>query len=588
VHQTPVIRQPCSRSAPVQLCYHWPFVFRHLSILALVASLTFLAGLGRAAIGDSDEAFYAEAAREMVESGDWITPYYNYEYRFQKPILYYWMAAGTFVLIGVGEAAARFPSAFSGVALALLAYGVGRRWMGPRVGFLAGLITATNFGYYAMARLALPDLPLAAFISLSIWGALEALRAAGDPAGGWDSAIRRWLLLASASAALGFLTKGPVAVALPALVLFVAALADRRWRTAGRHLPFGGRDLGLALGLFAVIAVPWYVAMVSVHGPGYLDRFFLDENVERFATDRYNYPRPVWFYLPIVAGGLLPWSPFMLVWLPGAWRFLRRRVRLDGASLLLILWVLAPLAFYSVSVGKQPRYILPVLPPLAVLLAASVARRLAPAAEAWNGRSPLLSVCATLSAVVLIVLGVLLHRAKPLLFALDPQTGMVATIVIFTSGLVLMLLAWTRPASWLPWTLAASSVATLLSLHFSVYSAAGLEPVQRMAAMHARVAEDAAASGTYRVFVRNLIFYTGRRQTDLTTLDELASFLSRPDRVVSVVPADALEPLQEQYGIEPVVLGSVLYFNPAGVRLRTLLWPEPAEDLETVLLVANR
>jgi 4-amino-4-deoxy-L-arabinose transferase-like glycosyltransferase len=570
----------------VQLCYYWPFVLRHLSILILVASLTFLAGLGRAAIGDSDEAFYAEAAREMVESGDWITPYYNYEHRFQKPILYYWLAAATFLLIGVGEAAARGPSALSGLALALLAYAVGRRTVGPRAGLLAGLIAATSFGYYSIARLALPDLPLAAFISLAIWAALEALRAAGEPAGG--PARRWWLLLASAAAALGFLMKGPVAVVLPALVIVPATLVDRRWRAGGRLLPFGAADLGLALALFAVIALPWYLAMVNVHGLDYLERFFVGENVERFATDRYNEPRPLWFYLPILAGGLLPWSPFMLAWLPGAWRLVRGRARLDGTTVLLSLWALVPLVFYSISIGKQPRYILPVLPPLAVLLAATLARRLSQAEGARAGRSPLLSACATISALVLIVLGVLLHRAKPLLFALDPQTGVVATATILSAGLALVVVAWTRPASWLPWALSAASVAALLSLHFSVYSAAGLEPVQRMAAMHTRTAGDTAASGTYRVFVRNLVFYTGRQQTDLTTLDELAEFLSRPERVVSVIPADALEALLEQHGIEPVVLGSVLYFNPAGVRLRTLLWPDPAEDLETVLLVANR
>jgi 4-amino-4-deoxy-L-arabinose transferase-like glycosyltransferase len=563
-------------------------VLRHLSILVLVASLTFLAGLGRAAIGDSDEAFYAEAAREMVESGDWITPHYNYEHRFQKPILYYWLAAGTFLVTHVGAAAARFPSALSGVALALLAYGVGRRWVGTRAGLIAGLITATNFGYFSMARLALPDLPLAAFISLAIWAGLEALRAAAMPNEDGHRKARRWLWLASAAAALGFLMKGPVAVALPGLVLAAVFLVERPWRGRERWRPFGAADLGIALAIFVAIAVPWYLAMVHVHGVQYLDRFFVGENVERFATDRYNEPRPLWFYLPVVAGGLLPWSPFMLAWLPGAWRLLRRQAGWDRQQVVLALWALVPLAFYSISIGKQPRYILPVLPPLAVLLASTLARRLARAETRPTRRSTLLSACATISALVLIVLGVLLHRAKPLLFALDPQTGVVATAIVLIAGLALVVVAWTRPAAWLPWALAGASVAALLSLHYSVYSAAGLEPVQRMAALHERTAGAAEASGTYRVFVRNLVFYTGRQQTDLTTLDELAEFLRRPERVVSVIPADALESLQTEHGIEPVVLGSVLYFNPAGVRLRTLLWPDPAEDLETVLLVANR
>ena len=91
-------------------------------ILGLVCFLTFFAGLGRGAIGDSDEAFYAEAAREMVVSGDWLTPYYNYELRFQKPILFYWLVSMTYKAAGVGEAAARFPSALAGFGLAILTY----------------------------------------------------------------------------------------------------------------------------------------------------------------------------------------------------------------------------------------------------------------------------------------------------------------------------------------------------------------------------------------------------------------------------------------------------------------------------------
>src|SRR5690349_13607162 len=97
-------------------------VFRHCLLLLVICVLTFFAGLGRGAIGDSDEAFYAESGREMIESGDWITPHYNYEYRFQKPILYYWLAAGTSRVAGVGEVAARFPSVLAGLHLTLVSF----------------------------------------------------------------------------------------------------------------------------------------------------------------------------------------------------------------------------------------------------------------------------------------------------------------------------------------------------------------------------------------------------------------------------------------------------------------------------------
>ena len=100
--------------------------------------VTFFAGLGRSAIGDADEAFYAQSAREMVEQGDWITPHYNYEYRFQKPVFFYWMVAVAYKVAGVSEAAARFPSALAGLALALMTWAIGRRWVGASVGVVAG------------------------------------------------------------------------------------------------------------------------------------------------------------------------------------------------------------------------------------------------------------------------------------------------------------------------------------------------------------------------------------------------------------------------------------------------------------------
>ena len=142
--------------------------------VVLLAALSFFAGLGRGAIGDNDEAFYAESAREMVESGDWITPRFNYEPRFQKPALYYWVTAALFSATGPSEFAARLFAALSGVGLVLVTTACGRRWYDESVGLLAGAIAATSFGYFALARMSLPDLPLAFFITVSIWAAFVA------------------------------------------------------------------------------------------------------------------------------------------------------------------------------------------------------------------------------------------------------------------------------------------------------------------------------------------------------------------------------------------------------------------------------
>lgn len=562
---------------------------RHVLILGLVCFLTFFAGLGRGAIGDSDEAFYAEAAREMVHSGDWLTPYYNYELRFQKPILFYWFVAAAYKAAGVGEAAARFPSALSALGLALLTYLCGRRWFDASTGFLAATIVGTSFGYFSIGRLSLPDLPLAFFIAAATWGLIEGV---GSPLA--DPAIttgrrRAWLAFAAVMMGLGLLTKGPVAIALPVIALVPVWWRERRARTPGEAVAWrpGLFEAVLVGALVVLVAAPWFAAMLQHHGLAYIHRFFVDENLERFATDRYNEPRPFWFYVPIALGGLMPWSPFVLLWLPTWLRAFRRERLVTRAEWRAILWAAVPFVFYSLSIGKQPRYILPMLPPMALLMARSVIARL-PDAHVRLPRQTALAWCGTLSALILFTLGLLLHRARPLLFALSPSLALVCTGIIMVGAVSVLVASWSHRRWALPVTLTAASIATLLSLHYSVASAADLEPVQRMARAFAAVYQGHEPSATHRVFVRNLVFYTGVKQTDLVEPAEVVEFLQQPMRVLCIITRDDLERLSRNYQLHTRTLGVVQYFNPSGVRLRTLLWPDPARDLETVLLVTNR
>ena len=547
--------------------------------------LTFFAGLGRSAIGDADEAFYAQSAREMVEQGDWITPHYNYEYRFQKPVFFYWLVAGAYQVAGVSEAAARFPSALAGLALALMTWGIARRWVDARAGLLAGAIVATSFGYFSIARASLPDLPLAAFITLATWALFEAGGAAADATPG---ARRGWLLIAAVAVALGMLTKGPVAVALPILVYLVSRVVLREPLLPSRDGWFGLRwsHMLLAAAIALAVAAPWYLAMADTHGVAYLQRFFVGENLERFATERYNGRRPLWFYAPIILGGLAPWSSLLVLWIPSAWRVLTRARLLSPVEWRLVLWAAVPVIFYTLSVGQQPRYILPVLPPLAVLVSRTLLSRLA-ASDAAGRRHVGVAAAITASALAFLILAFLLLRARPLLFALSPVSGQVGTIVIIFAAVALLAFAWLGRQRWLPAAVAVAATATLVSLHYSVYSAAGLEPVQQMA-RHVKAIRQDEPSGTYRAFVRNLVFYTGVKQHDLADLGAVAAFLRRPQRVLCVMPLDEVDGLQRDHGVRVHQLASVVYFNPAAVRLRTLFSPEPARDLETVVLVSNQ
>lgn len=548
--------------------------------LLLLAAVTFFAGLGRGAITDSDEAFYADSAREMVASGDWITPSYNYEPRFQKPVLYYWLTAAASLVLGANEMAARFWAAMAGLGLVLVTAAAGRRWYDESTGLLAGAIVATTFGYFSIGRMALPDLPLAFCISLAIWAALVAtLEQERSP--------RKFVLVAALALGLGFLTKGPVGLIIPIIVIVPVLMIERR------SIALSPGDILLGLIVMVGVAAPWYVVMWFRHGNEYLQGFFIGDNFERFATDRFNDPRPWWFYLPILAGGLLPWTPLALVWLGPLAQFVRRRRDLGTIDLRLMLWAALPLVFYSLSVGKQPRYILPVLPPLALLLASSIVER----TQEWRGfdgvrsrprRATGVVVGSLLSGAFFIALGALLYRVQPLLINVAPMFTQVAAGVIATAGVVVVLVTLSGQWRIAPAVIALAAAVTLPALQFGGLSSGSEDTVRQMARLVQAERSSHEAVGTYRVFVRNLVFYAHTKTTDLITDDQAFDFMSQPDRALMVAPADVIDRLERERNLRMVRIAELPYFNEAGVRVRTLLWPDPSHDLTRVVLVANR
>jgi 4-amino-4-deoxy-L-arabinose transferase-like glycosyltransferase len=539
-------------------------VRRPVLILALISFFTFFLGLGRQAITDSDEGFYAEAAREMVEGGDWLTPHFNYEERWQKPVLYYWLTAATYGVAGITEWGARWWSALSGLGLVVLTWAAARR-VTPRddAAWLAGAIAATSYGYVAMARLALPDLPLTFFITLTIWSSLE----------------RRWIL-AGIAAGLGFLMKGPVALAVPAIVLAPIWWRERRVTT------IRAKDLATAAVVCALVGLPWYGAMTLRHGAAYVQSFLVGDNLERFATDRFNEPRAIWFYLPILIGGMVPWSLY-LVTLP--WRsavsVARRQRRLTAAEWRLLLWAFVPLLFFTISIGKQPRYILPVLPPLAILLARSIATR---ATDEGSGARSGLAVATWGTVALYAALAMLLYRARPLFITAYPALTSIGIMLIAASGLALAWIAASRQWRRLPAIAAICAAVLLLSMQFGALAGVRPEAVEQMAALVRAHRTSDERVGTYQVFVRNLVFYTRFQQVDLFNEGLVLDFLKSPERVLLVVRAADVPRLEAISGVTARALGKVQYLNTANLRLRTLVSPIPEQDLETVLLVTNR
>jgi 4-amino-4-deoxy-L-arabinose transferase-like glycosyltransferase len=550
-------------------------VRRPVLTLLFLSLVTFFLGLGRQAITDSDEAFYAEAAREMIEGNDWLTPHFNYEERWQKPILYYWFTAAAFTGTDTSEFMARFGSALSGVGLVLLTWAAARRMTGAAIAaWFAGAIASTCYGYFAMARAALPDLPLAFFLTATIWCALRAIDSK-------EATRTSWAALAGLSAGLGFLIKGPLGVVIPAIVLVPVW-----WRERSRVV-FRAFDAAVALVLFGISGLPWYVAMWAVHGTPYLRSFFVADNLERFATTRYNDVRAVWYYIPILIGGVFPWTVFLLV-LP--WRAARdivqRRRRLTDVEWRLLIWALAPLLLFTVSIGKQPRYILPVLPPVAMMLGSGLASRIAAPTDRAAVRELMIAALGT--AVMFASMAALVYRARVLFVSAYPEPMWIGITLVVAAAIVLAAIAALRAWRHLPALMTISSAVLLLTLQFGAFAGKRPEAVEQIAAMIHANRLRGERIGEYETFVRNLPFYTHLQQVSITDDASAIAFLNSTDRVFLVLNRHDLERLKTLVDQPLHTFGEVTYWNTAGVRLRTLLAPMPDEDLDTVALISNR
>jgi 4-amino-4-deoxy-L-arabinose transferase-like glycosyltransferase len=351
-----------------------------LAVLAVAAFVDLVAIRERLLIS-GDEAVYAAASREMLESGDWILPSFNGEPRYQKPPLVYWLIAGSYRVFGVSPGAARLPSALCGIATCALVFALGRRLGGPACGLASGLVMATNVGTLALSRVAMTDPILCAFTTAAIAGGVFAR---GSRASG------AWLAFAFAALALGALTKGPIAIAVPALVFL--PWAWYRGELSGLAPPRAW--LAGAL-LFVAIAAPWFVAIhLRTHG-AFTQNGLGFETVERFFGRAVSsVSLPWWGYALALWPAFLPWSAFLPAALlapasrPGA---------RDALFSLAAWWSLSLLVFFSLGATRVVTYLYPAFPAFALLVGSWWSRL---AAEPGRSRSPLLALLALLLATL--------------------------------------------------------------------------------------------------------------------------------------------------------------------------------------------
>ncbi len=354
--------------------------------LLIVATLyvCYFSHLGAIGFVGPDEPRYAWIAREMTETGDWVTPRLYGKPWFEKPPLFYWGAALSFKLFGVSEAAARLPSAVSALLATLALAWFALRLYGAETARWLLLLLPTTVGMIGFSHAAATDMPFSAMLTIAMVCAAVVLgltRTESSPVIPQTSWLA--LVLFGFFVGLAVLAKGPVAIILSGGTVFFWVLFTKRWRDALRLFH------PAALASFCLTALPWYILCArrnpdffrifiiecARRNPDFFRIFIIEHNFKRYFTPEFQHIQPFWFYVPIVLLGLIPWT-LMLATVakdlrrpPGAgsWRM--------SPGLYFACWITFTFAFFSVSKSKLPGYILPAIPPLGLLISESVSLR---------------------------------------------------------------------------------------------------------------------------------------------------------------------------------------------------------------------
>lgn len=476
-------------------------------------------GLGRPALWEPDEGRYAEIAREMHLSGDYVTPRDNFVRYFEKPPLVYWCETAAISIFGVNEFAVRLPAALFSAGEVVVTAAIADVVFGGAVAILAAIALALSPLFFGFARFATLDPALAFFMTAAL-GAFQMAAHRGFD----NSPGRRWFVLSAAMLALGTLAKGPVAAILSGAIALIWVLYERRAGDIAR-MPWLS-----AIIVFGAIAAPWF-ALAAHRNPGFLHFFFVHEHVQRYLENTEHGWGP-WFFIPIVIGGAWPWVFFVPLGLRASEspRPHRSEVRF------LIIWFAVIFVFFSIPRAKLGSYILPALPALSILAGLGMSRLWSLDASAMRRILGGFSALTIIGAIAIAVADGALERkiSHPLVVDAYLIAGLLAAVAIVS---FVVDRNGQRPGAFVI-TLA---LGMILIMGIAARAREDGAPAISYRLLADQLSPDLRPGcivGSYRHDVHSIPFYTGFREALVSYRGELAPFGGSPDAAGSFINSD--------------------------------------------------
>lgn len=539
-----------------------PQLIRHQAWIVLAGLLAFFANLGGPQLWDEDEPKNAECAREMLARGDWITPTFNEQLRYDKPALVYWLMISAYRTFGVGEFAARFPSALLAIGTTLATYHLGRLLFRPQVGLWAGLSLASSLLFVVAGRAATPDSTLIFCTTLAMLAFVKATFGASPTLAGGDRLAdflpKSRLGWAGVYAAMGFgvLAKGPVAVVLPGGILGLYLLCVRYRACGGRSSPAGwlasaGRMFSpracwqvfwgmrplTGLCVLAAVALPWY-ALVGLKTDGdWLAGFLGTHNVGRFLKPMEGHRGPIFYYLPAIALGFLPWSWFMLPSLRELAHGIRRHPAW-AAYLFAACWAGGYVGFFSLARTKLPSYVLPAYPALALITGVFIDRWLSAPREV---RGWMLQTGVAGIALVGLAFTVVFPLAAPYVLPGEGALGLVGLTLVAGGLAGWFFVRRQRPqAAAIALAAAAVMFATGLFGYAAVHASRGQNSA-RLIALIRQADPEPLELATFDYNAPSLVFYARQPLQQFYAEAEVRKFFADHDNAYLITRAECLE-----------------------------------------------